>query len=92
MEVYGSSIRYGFGTLVLKEDGSFEESLAPVSEYSTPDGGTYSGDNNSIVLNYSVHSNKVQNATYDESIDRIRLVLNDSISPTQYGVILKRVK
>lgn len=92
MEVYGSSIRYGFGTLVLKADGSFEESLAPVSEHSTPDGGKYTGDNNSIVLNYSVHSNHVQNATYDESKDRIRLIIDDSSSLNQYGVILKRVK
>ena len=91
-EIYGTSVSYGFGNLILNEDGTFTEDLAPVSEYDTPSSGTFEvSKGTEVKLYYEKHFLHSEIVTYDKEKDSIDLNVF-RMDGKDYGVTLKRVK
>ena len=90
-EIYGTSVSYGCGDLILKEDGTFTEDLAPVSEYDTPSSGTYEvSKGTEVKLYYEEHFLHSEIVIYDKEKDSIDLNVF-RMDGKDYGVTLKRV-
>ena len=91
-EIYGTSVSYGCGDLILKEDGTFTEDLAPVSEYDTPSSGTFEvSKGTEVKLYYEEHFLHSEIVSYDKESDTIDMNVF-RMDGKDYGVTLKRVK